>query len=127
MFNDKDFDDIERQNNEAPDGVMDASDYLEHMENITKMLEDTDYSDLTSRITTMMNVMNYIHDDDEELDVDKMYASIIAMLYHIHALFIGIDDDDREAYFKAFYEEHLPIMKDESKTLPYWDDNDEDS
>ena len=59
MFNENDINNIGKDPNSIPDGVIDASEFYEDLVFLSKQLEETDYESMDSKMKTMMNVINY--------------------------------------------------------------------
>lgn len=121
MFNHDDFENINKDPDTIPDGIIDASDYYETLKKITGYLEDTDYEDTDSRLVSMMNIINLMHSDEETLSEDNVYGVSIALMYHIQTMMTGMDQEDRQGYFTHIKENVLPTFENESKALPYYD------
>ena len=122
MFNEDDFDKInENIDDTVPDGLVDASDYAEDMVAITNILSEIDYEDMTSRMHAMMNVINRTYNDDGELDTERVTGVIISLCFHVINVINSLEEDSRQDYFEFTKNEVIPVIVDESSTLPYWD------
>lgn len=121
MFNHDDFENINKEPDTIPDGIIDASDYYENLKQITGYLEDTDYEDTESRLVSMMNIINLMHSDEETLSEDSVYGVAIGLMYHIQTIMTGMTQEDRQEYFMHIKETILPTFESEAKTLPYYD------
>jgi len=128
MFNEDDINNIGKDPNSIPDGVMDASEFYEDLVFLSKQLEDTDYESMDSKMKTMMNVINYYHNQTEDnsidINTDKLYGITIGLLFHMANLFVGMGDEGKVEYWEYINNDLLPTMKEEKTILPYWD-NDE--
>jgi hypothetical protein len=128
MFNEDDINNIGKDPNSIPDGVMDATEFYEDLVFLSKQLEETDYESMDSKMKTMMNVINYYHNktEDNSIDIntDKLYGITIGLLFHMANLFVGMGDEGKVEYWEYINNELLPTMKEEKTILPYWD-NDE--
>ena len=128
MFNEDDINNIGKDPNSIPDGVMDASEFYEDLIFLSKQLEDTDYESMDSKMKTMMNVINYYHNQTEDnsidINTDKLYGITIGLLFHMANLFVGMGDEGKVEYWEYINNDLLPTMKEEKTILPYWD-NDE--
>lgn len=128
MFSEDDIENIGKDPDSIPDGVIDATDFYEDLVFLSKQLEDTDYESMDSKMKTMMNVINYYHNSTEdnsiEINNDKLYGITIGLLFHIANLFVGMGDEGKIEYWEYINNELLPTMKEEKTILPYWD-NDE--
>lgn len=127
MFSEDDIENIGKDPDSIPDGVIDATDFYEDLVFLSKQLEDTDYESMDSKMKTMMNVINYYHNSTEdnsiEINNDKLYGITIGLLFHIANLFVGMGDEGKIEYWEYINNELLPTMKEEKTILPYWDNN----
>jgi hypothetical protein len=122
MFNENDFDKMSEDNTDsAPDGLVDASDYANDMISITNILSELDYDDMTSRMHGMMNIINHTYDDNGELDHERVTGVIISLCFHVINVINSLEEDSRQDYFEFTKNEVIPVIIDESSTLPYWD------
>ena len=122
MFNESDFDKMSEDNTDsAPDGLVDASDYANDMIAITNILSELDYDDMTSRMHGMMNIINHTYGDDGELDSERVTGVIISLCFHVVNVINSLEEDSRQDYFEFTKNEVIPVIIDESSTLPYWD------
>lgn len=122
MFNEDDFDKINENTADAvPDGLVDASDYANDMIAITEILSEIDYEDMTSRMHAMMNVINRTYDDNGDLDSERVTGVIISLCFHIINVINSLEEESRQDYFEFTKNEVIPVIVDESSTLPYWD------
>lgn len=128
MFSEDDIENIGKDPDSIPDGVIDATDFYEDLVFLSKQLEDTDYESMDSKMKTMMNVINYYHNSTEdnsvEINNDRLYGITIGLLFHMANLFVGMGDEGKIEYWEYINNELLPTMKEEKTILPYWD-NDE--
>lgn len=127
MFSEDDIENIGKDPDSIPDGVIDATDFYEDLVFLSKQLEDTDYESMDSKMKTMMNVINYYHNSTEENSVeinnDRLYGITIGLLFHMANLFVGMGDEGKIEYWEYINNELLPTMKEEKTILPYWDNN----
>jgi hypothetical protein len=122
VFNENDFDKMSEDNTDsAPDGLVDASDYANDMIAITNILSELDYDDMTSRMHGMMNIINHTYGDDGELDSERVTGVIISLCFHVINVINSLEEDSRQDYFEFTKNEVIPVIIDESSTLPYWD------
>ena len=128
MFNEDDINNIGKDPDSIPDGVMDASEFYEDLVFLSKQLEDTDYESMDSKMKTMMNVINYYHNQTEDnsidINTDKLYGITIGLLFHMANLFVGMGDEGKVEYWEYINNDLLPTMKEEKTILPYWDNDD---
>jgi hypothetical protein len=126
MFNKDDFDNIDKINEDTvPDGVVDASDYALILRQTSEYLKETDYESSDSKMVAMMNVINLMHEDEENLNDEKVYGVGIALMYHIQTILGGMVNEDKEEYFRHLETEVLPMFEIESQMLPYYEDQQE--
>lgn len=127
MFSEDDIENIGKDPDSIPDGVIDATDFYEDLVFLSKQLEDTDYESMDSKMKTMMNVINYYHNSTEdnsiEINNDRLYGITIGLLFHMANLFVGMGDEGKIEYWEYINNELLPTMKEEKTILPYWDNN----
>ena len=122
MFNKDDFNNIDKVNEDTvPDGVVDASDYALILRKTVEHIRDTDYDNPESKMVAMMNIINLMHEDEENLNDNNVYGVAIALMYHIQTLLSGMVDEDRAEYFDHLEKEVLPVFDEESQVLPYYD------
>lgn len=121
MFKPEDFENIDKDDDAIPDGVIDASNYFEILVKITDYLEGVDYEDNSSRMGSMMNIVNLMHEDEETLSEDEVYGVCISLMYHLQTMLSGMVDEDRKEYFEHIRKEVLPIFEKEASILPYYE------
>lgn len=125
MFNNDDFEMINKASDTAPDGMLDASDYQQMNEVITEYLADTDFHDVESKMHFTMKVINlFATDDGEDVDVNNVFGVVLALTFHLTNIFAHLQESDVDMlkeYFRFIQEELLPSMRDESSSLPYWE------
>jgi hypothetical protein len=125
MFSNDDFEMINRTEDTAPDGMLDASDYQMMNEVITKYLADTDFHDVESKMHFTMKVINlFATEDGEDVDPNNVFGVVLALTFHVTNIFAHLQESDMDNlkdYFKYIQEELLPSMKEESSSLPYWE------
>lgn len=129
MFKEEDFDNIEKMKNTMADGITDASSSHEILEKIIDILIDTDFTSDESRMELMMNCINlcYEKDDDGEdiLVEDNVFGVILGMCFNYSNIVSNliVDGFNLDDYYAFLKNEVLPVMKEESKSIPYWDFN----
>jgi hypothetical protein len=121
MFSDKDFEDIGNQIDRAPDGIVDARDYHTTLTKITSILEEMDYSDVVSKMTGMMLIMNEVFDDSGEMDSEMVSSVITSLSFHIVNLLSNVEDEWIPSYFEYVHKDILSVLEDEAGSLPYWE------
>lgn len=127
MFKKEDFDHIDKMQNNMADGVMDASSSHSVLEEVIEILSQTDYLSDESRMEMMMHCVNICYskdeDGDEILDEDRIFHLVLALCFNYSNVVsnLVIDGFNLEDYYRFLKEEVLPVMNEQSKTLPYWD------
>lgn len=121
MFDPNDFEDMAKERDTAPDGIIDASDYADDMKIITDILCDLDYDDMVSRMHAMMNIMNHMYDNNGEIDVERVNGVVISLSFHIITMLNTLEDDSRQEYFQFIKNDVISEIEKEASTLPYWD------
>lgn len=124
FFNEDDINNINKDPDSIPDGVMDSSEFYEDLIFLSKQLEETDYESMDSKMKTMMNVINYYHirteDNLSDMNPDRVNGITIGLLFHMANIFVGMEYDAKAEYWDYINNELLPIMKEEKTILPYW-------
>ncbi len=129
MFNDKDFDHIQKMENEMPDGILDGSESHMILENIVNIMSETDFTSDESRMEFMMQCINICYedpnDDESALVEDNVFGVILGLCFNYSNIVSNliVDGFNVDEYYSFLKSEVLPTMKEESKSLPYWDIN----
>jgi len=125
MFSNDDFEMINKTEDTAPDGMLDASDYQKMNEVITDFLSETDFHDVESKMHMTMKIINlFATDDGEDVDVNNVFGVVLALTFHLSNIFAHLQESDVDglkAYLDYIKEELLPSMREESSSLPYWE------
>jgi hypothetical protein len=121
MFNEDDFKNLEDSMEGMPDGLVDASDYTEDMELITDILSKIDYDNMMSRMEAMMYIINNVYDEDNNVSIDRVSGTIIALCFHIVNIVNSLEEESREDYFNFTKNEIIDEIKKDATSLPYWD------
>lgn len=121
MFNEDDFEKLRKEEEGVPDGVIDASDYLDLMKEVTDILSNLDYEDSTSRMTAMMEIVNLIYNEDGEIDQNDTIGTLISLSFHIISILRNLEDEDRISYFDYTKEDVISNLEEDVKILPYWE------
>lgn len=126
MFEQEDFDHIKKMNNSMADGMTDGSDSHMVLEDIVDILSKTDFTSDESRMEMMMNCINLCYEDEEGEAVlveDNVFGVILGLCFNYSNILSNLVTDGfvTDDYFNFLKEEILPTMKEESKSLPYWD------
>ena len=134
MFNEDDINNIGKDPDSIPDGVIDATDFYQDLVFLSKQLEETDYESMDSKMKTMMNVINYYHhivgnnelgSEEYEINQDKLYGITIGLLFHLSNLFVGMGDEGKIEYWEYINNDLLPTMQEEKTILPYWNSDEQ--
>jgi hypothetical protein len=129
VFNDKDFDHIQKMENAMPDGIVDGSESHIILENIVNVMSETDFTSDESRMEFMMQCINFCYekpdDDESALVEDNVFGVILGLCFNYSNIVSNliVDGFNVDEYYSFLKSEVLPTMKEESKTLPYWDIN----
>lgn len=129
MFKQEDFDHIEKMKTEMADGITDASDSHLILEQIVSLMSETDFSSDEDRMTFMMNTINLCYEDGEDgedvLVEDNVFGVILALCFNYSNIISNliVDGFNVEEYYSFLTSEVLPMMREESKSLPYWEIN----
>lgn len=128
MFNENDFDHINKMKETMADGLTDGSDAHMILEKLVDILSTTDFTSDTSRMELMMNCINicYEKDNDEDVLIEENVFGVILGLCFNYANIISnliVDGFNVDEYYDFLKKEVLPVMREESKSLPYWDIN----
>lgn len=127
MFEKEDFEHIDKMQNTMADGVMDASDSHSVLEKVIGILSSTDYLSDESRMEMMMHCINICYSKDEDgeevFEEDRVFHLVLALCFNYSNVMsnLVIDGFNTEDYYNFLKEEVLPVMDEQSKTLPYWD------
>jgi hypothetical protein len=120
MFDPNDFKHMSDNTDQAPDGLIDASDYAEDMSFVTNILSDIDYDDMISRMHAMMNILNQMYGDDNKMDTERVTGVTIALSFHIITLLNSLEEDSRQEYFQFIKDDVITEIEKEASSLPYW-------
>ena len=129
MFKQEDFDHIEKMQTEMADGITDGSDTHLILEQIVNIMTETDFSSDEDRMAFMMHCINLCYEDGEDgedvLVEDKMFGVILALCFNYSNIISNllVDGFNIDEYYGFLINEVLPMMKEESKALPYWEIN----
>lgn len=127
MFKKKDFDHIDKMQNTMADGILDATDSFTALSDIVDIICKTDFNSDVSRMEMMMHCINLCYSKDEDgedvLDEEKCVFVIVALCFNYSNIMSNLvmDGFDIKDYFRFLKEEVIPNMLEESKTIPYWD------
>ena len=130
MFNKKDFNHINKMQSEMADGITDTTESQDVLENIMEIFKDTNFEDDEDRMRMMMRVVNECYSDDSgvaSLSEDKAFHTVLALCFYYSNLVWnlisnGFSYDD---YTDFLIKEILPSMREEAKSIPYWEVEDD--
>jgi hypothetical protein len=128
MFNEEDFNHIEKMRSSMADGMTDGSESHMVLEQIVGLMSKTDFTSDESRMEFMMNCVNICYQDEEGEPVlveDKMFGVILGLCFNYSNIISNliVDGFTVDEYYEFLQKEVLPVMREESKSLPYWDVN----
>lgn len=129
MFKQEDFDHIEKMQTEMADGITDGSDTHLILEQIVNIMTETDFTSDEDRMAFMMHCINLCYENGEDgedvLVEDKMFGVILALCFNYSNIISNllVDGFNIDEYYGFLINEVLPMMKEESKALPYWEIN----
>lgn len=126
MFEQEDFDHIQKMKNNMADGMTDGSDSHMILEKIVDIFSKTDFTSDESRMEMMMSCINlcYEEEDGEAVLVeDNVFGVVLGISFNYSNILSNLITDgfQTEEYFNFLKQEVLPVMREESKSLPYWD------
>lgn len=129
MFKQEDFNHIEKMQTEMADGITDGSDTHLILEQIVNIMTETDFTSDEDRMAFMMHCINLCYENGEDgedvLVEDKMFGVILALCFNYSNIISNllVDGFNIDEYYGFLINEVLPMMKEESKALPYWEIN----
>jgi hypothetical protein len=128
MFNEEDFNHIEKMKSSMADGMTDGSESHMILEEIVELMSKTDFTSDESRMEFMMNCINICYQDEDGEPVlveDKMFGVILGLCFNYSNIISNliVDGFNVDEYYEFLQKEVLPVMREESKSLPYWDVN----
>jgi hypothetical protein len=128
MFREEDFDNINKMRNTMADGITDGSESHMILENIVNILSKTDFTSDESRMELMMNCINLCYEKDGDEDIlieDNVFGVILGLCFNYSNIIsnLVVDGFNVDEYYNFLKQEVLPVMREESKSLPYWDIN----
>jgi hypothetical protein len=129
MFNPEDFGHIQKMKNSMADGMTDGSEAHEILEKIIDIFSSIDFTSDEDRMNLMMHCINLCYEKDEDGDdvlvEDFVFGVILGLCFSYTNIVSNliIDGFDVESYYEFLKSEVLPVMKEESKSIPYWEIN----
>jgi hypothetical protein len=126
MFEQEDFDHIQKMKNNMADGMTDGSESHMILEKIVDLFSKTDFTSDESRMEMMMSCINlcYEEEDGEAVLVeDNVFGVVLGISFNYSNILSNLITDgfQTEEYYNFLKQEVLPVMREESKSLPYWD------
>lgn len=130
IFDDNDFNSVQKALTEMPDGMIDGSHYYELFCDFLEHLERLDILDSESKVKFMMGVINHVYtfDENDEKVFNGQYITdlVSCLCFHLMTLIqIGytFNYDFKNQYVMYLQEEVMPVVKEETKSMPYWMSN----
>lgn len=126
MFEQEDFDHIQKMKNSMADGMTDGSDSHMLLENIVDIFSKTDFTSDESRMEMMMSCINLCYEEEDGETVlveDNVFGVVLGICFNYSNIVSNLVTDgfETEKYYDFLKSEVLPVMREESKSLPYWD------
>jgi hypothetical protein len=126
MFEQEDFDHIQKMKNSMADGMTDGSDSHMLLESIVDIFSKTDFTSDESRMEMMMSCINLCYEEEDGETVlveDNVFGVVLGICFNYSNIVSNLVTDgfETEKYYDFLKSEVLPVMREESKSLPYWD------
>lgn len=111
------------------DGMTDGSESHMILESIVDIMSKTDFTSDESRMELMMNCINLCYENNDSEDIlveDNVFGVILGLCFNYSNIIsnLVVDGFNVDEYYSFLKNEVLPVMREESKSLPYWDIND---
>jgi len=74
-----------------------------------------------SRMEAMMYIINNVYDEENNVSIDRVSGTIIALCFHIVNIVNSLEEESREDYFNFTKNEIIGEIKKDATSLPYWD------
>ena len=107
-----------------PDGLVDATSFVDIFAIISESLLEIDCSDEQNRMVWMINVINCLNQENIETLTFSSVEAISALCFHVLTLFSACnqyDEDFHEKYSFILKNNVISDMKDNNSLMPYWD------
>jgi hypothetical protein len=107
-----------------PDGMVDASSFVNLFHQITSDLLNTDSQDDKSRMTWMLSVVNHLDQMNQESMTMSSVEIISCLCFHTLTLYNichAYDSDFIQKYVEILNESIMPEMRENGTFIPYWD------
>jgi hypothetical protein len=90
------------------------------------IFSETDFASDESRMEMMMGCINLCYEDEDGETVlveDNVFGVVLGVCFNYANIISNLltDGFSTDEYYSFLKQEILPIMKEESKALPYWD------
>ena len=126
MFEQEDFDHIQKMKNSMADGMTDGSDSHMILESIVNIFSKTDFTSDESRMEMMMSCINLCYEEEDGETVlveDNVFGVVLGICFNYSNIVSNLVTDgfETDKYYDFLKSEVLPVMREESKSLPYWD------
>lgn len=130
MFEKEDFEHIKKMQNSMADGMTDGTDSHSILENIINIFSKTDFASDESRMEMMMSCINLCYEEEEQESVlveDNVFGVVLGLCFNYSNIISNLltDGFNVEDYYNFLRTEVLPVMKEDAKSLPYWNLEDE--
>ena len=126
MFEQEDFDHIQKMKNSMADGMTDGSDSHMILESIVDIFSKTNFTSDESRMEMMMSCINLCYEEEDGETVlveDNVFGVVLGICFNYSNIVSNLVTDgfETDKYYDFLKSEVLPVMREESKSLPYWD------
>jgi hypothetical protein len=126
MFEPEDFDHIQKMKNSMADGMTDGSESHMILEKIVDIFSETNFASDEGRMEMMMSCINLCYEEEDGETVlveDNVFGVILGVCFNYSNIISNLltDGFSTDDYYNFLKQEVLPVMKEESKSLPYWD------
>lgn len=122
MFNFDDFDkaanNVKDRKNTAPNYLVEDSDYTNQLMTVTRIIQQTDFNDESSRAAFIMHVINAVNVEE---DIDNALNTIISMCAHIIVLMKMINGM-KDEYLSEFTRTMINPIIENNHMLEVWGD-----
>ena len=126
MFEPEDFDHIQKMKNSMADGMTDGSESHMILEKIVDIFSETNFASDEGRMEMMMSCINLCYEEEEGETVlveDNVFGVVLGVCFNYSNILSNLITDgfNTDDYYNFLKQEVLPVMREESKSLPYWD------
>lgn len=113
---------------EAPDGLTDASDYINALKNHVENTRLLGHPDDAQKVNFILNQMAWFTnetDEGNEIDIEKIMESYTALCF-ILTTFAQLaclqNENFVDIYVDSMLEQVIPRMEEEASAVPYWNE-----